>query len=71
MKKRILKPTLNQYLGLYIRDLREYNGLNQTQLGKKLNISHAAISDIELGKTNFSFEDFINIISKVDPKQKN
>lgn len=46
-----------QELGARIRDLRVKNDISQEELGKVLQKSHAAISDIERGKTEVSVND--------------
>lgn len=48
-------------LGKKIRDLREKNDKSQEELGKFLNRSHAAVSDIERGKTDLSVSDLTKI----------
>lgn len=40
-----------------IKELRTLKGVSQEELGKALGRSHAAISDIERGKTNLSVQD--------------
>lgn len=49
-------------LGGRIRQLRASKNISQGELGKVLKKSHAAISDIELGKTDLSVND-LSIIS--------
>lgn len=44
-------------LGLKIKDLRLKKGVSQEELGEALSRSHAAISDIERGKTDMSVQD--------------
>lgn len=48
-------------LGQLIRDLRLSRGETQQQLGAILGSSHAAFSDIELGKTNLTVKDLVVI----------
>ena len=48
-------------LGARIRRAREEIGLSQEQLGRFVNRSHAAISDIERGKTNLGISDLTKI----------
>lgn len=48
-------------LGKKIRDLREKNHKSQEELGNHLNKSHAAVSDIERGKTDLSVSDLTKI----------
>ncbi|MEK7070803.1 MAG: helix-turn-helix transcriptional regulator [Patescibacteria group bacterium] len=50
-------------LGRKIRDLRSRNNKSQGELGNYLSKSHAAISDIERGKTELSVSD-LNKISQ-------
>lgn len=46
-----------QDLGAKIRQLRLKHKKSQEELGKALDRSHAAVSDIELGKTDLSVRD--------------
>src|SRR3989338_8629074 len=46
-------------LGFRIRKLREKSGLSQHALGKVLGKSHAAISDLENGKTDLSVTELL------------
>jgi len=48
-------------IGLKIREYRIRAGLSQAELGKCLNRSHAAISDIERGKTELTLTDLLAI----------
>lgn len=48
-------------LGTKIRELRIKAGLSQGELGKLLKRSHAAISDIERGKTDLTVSDLLTI----------
>jgi transcriptional regulator with XRE-family HTH domain len=48
-------------LGQLIRTLRKSAGETQEQLGALLNHTHAAFSDIELGKTNLTVKDLAAI----------
>lgn len=53
-------------LGRKIRDLRSRNGKSQEDLGVFLGKSHAAISDIERGKTELSVTDLGKIAQFFD-----
>lgn len=44
-------------IGQKIKELREERGLSQSELGKELDRTHAAISDIERGKTRLTVRD--------------
>lgn len=44
-------------IGLYIKNLRTNKGISQEEVGKFLKKTHAAISDIERGKTQISIKD--------------
>lgn len=44
----------NKEIGHTVRCLRESKRLSQTDLGERLKISHAAISDLERGKINWT-----------------
>lgn len=44
-------------IGKKIRELREKKDISQEELGKVLNHTHAAISDIERGRTKISVSD--------------
>ena len=48
-------------LGDRIRQMRFKNGASQGELGKELGKTHAAISDIELGKSELSVTDLSKI----------
>lgn len=48
-------------IGSKIREYRIMAGLSQTELGKRLSRSHAAISDIERGKTELTLTDLLAI----------
>ena len=50
-----------QDLGFRIAEKRKRLGMSQSQLGELLEISHAAISDIERGKTNLNVEEISKI----------
>lgn len=50
-----------QDLGFRITEKRKRLGLSQSQLGEMLGTSHAAVSDIERGKTNLNVEDISKI----------
>lgn len=47
----------SQELGIKVKSIRKQYGLSQEELGKILQKSHAAISDIERGKTELSLRD--------------
>lgn len=70
MKRKPRKPELNEYLGFYLRELREYYGLSQSEVGKYLNVSHAAISDLERGITQISFETLVKIATSIEERKK-
>jgi len=48
-------------LGTKIKQARDEIGLSQEKLGRLMNRSHAAISDIERGKTKLSISDLTQI----------
>jgi transcriptional regulator with XRE-family HTH domain len=48
-------------LGAKIRTIRTERGISQDALGKVLNRTHAAVSDIERGKTDLSVSDLYTI----------
>lgn len=48
-------------LGSKIRELRQKTGKSQEDLGKVLGVTHAAISDIERGKTDLTVTDLSKI----------
>ena len=50
---------VDEEIGLRIKKLRLEKGKSQKELGKVLTRSHAAISDIERGKTKLSVEDLL------------
>jgi transcriptional regulator with XRE-family HTH domain len=52
---------VDEEIGLRIKKLRLEKGKSQEQLGKILRCSHAAISDIERGKTKLSVEDLLTL----------
>ena len=52
---------LNKVIGENIRILRTASKMTQTELGKKLGVSHANISDIEHGKTKLSAENLCKL----------
>lgn len=64
------KPNINDYLAQYIQDTRHYYGLNQSELGDFIDVSHAAISDVENGKTNITFNLLITILAKLEASSK-
>lgn len=53
-------------IGKRIRDLRSKEGKSQGDLGKYLGKSHAAVSDIELGKTDLSVTDLTKLAQFFD-----
>ena len=55
------KRELNKELGKRIRQLRRAKDMTQLELGKAMGISHAAISDMERGKTKITFEALFEI----------
>lgn len=50
---------VDEEIGLRIKKLRMAKGKSQEELGKVLSRSHAAVSDIERGKTKLSVEDLL------------
>jgi len=50
-----------QDVGFRVAEKRKRLGMSQSQLGELLEISHAAISDIERGKTNLNVEEISKI----------
>lgn len=48
-------------IGVKIKEYRMKSGLSQSDLGRILNKSHAAISDIERGKTDLTVLDLLTI----------
>ena len=58
--------TMGTQLGTKIKSLRVQKGISQEELGKALNRSHAAISDIERGKTDLSVNDLYQIANFFD-----
>jgi len=50
-----------QDVGFRVAEKRKRLGMSQSQLGELLDISHAAISDIERGKTNLNVEEISKI----------
>ena len=50
---------IDEEIGLRIKKLRLAKEKSQEELGKVLSCSHAAISDIERGKTKLSIEDLL------------
>jgi transcriptional regulator with XRE-family HTH domain len=50
---------VDEEIGLRIKKLRLEKGKSQEELGKVLSRSHAAISDIERGKTKLNVEDLL------------
>lgn len=53
-------------VGQKIRDLRKSKNVSQQELGNALGKSHAAISDIETGKTDLSVKDLTQIAAFFD-----
>ena len=50
------KEEVNLELGKRIRQLRREKNMTQLELGGAIGLSHAAISDMENGKTRITFE---------------
>jgi transcriptional regulator with XRE-family HTH domain len=50
------------FIGKKLRDLRKGRGLSQGDLGKILGLSQSSLSEIELGQTSLSAEQFIEIL---------
>ena len=48
-------------IGYRIRQLRQQKKQSQAELGRHLSRTHAAVSDIELGKTNLTVQDLSKI----------
>lgn len=48
-------------VGKLVREIRRDSFMSQSQLGEVLRVSHAAISDIENGKSNLSLFDLIEL----------
>lgn len=61
-----METNTKEELGRKIRDLRFRNNKSQEELGKYLGKSHAAISDIERGKTELSVSDLNKIAEFFD-----
>jgi transcriptional regulator with XRE-family HTH domain len=57
---------VKQNIGEKIRALRIHKGISQEELGKSLERSHAAVSDIERGKTDLSVNDLYKIAKFFD-----
>ena len=53
-------------IGNKIRELRLKTGKSQEELGRALSRSHAAVSDIERGKTDLSVTDLYTIANFLD-----
>ncbi len=53
-------------IGAKIKQLRNQRGISQDELGKALDKSHAAISDIERGKTDLAVSDLYSIAKFFD-----
>lgn len=61
-------------LGERIRELRELKDISLRELAKKIEVSAAFLSDVELGRRNFSEEKFVKLaktlgVSEEDLKQ--
>ncbi len=54
-------PTRSR-IGRTLRDLRKGRGLSQGELGRILGLSQSAISEIELGQSSLSAEQFIHVL---------
>jgi transcriptional regulator with XRE-family HTH domain len=50
------------FIGTKLRDLRKGRGLSQGELGKILGLSQSTLSEVELGQTSLSAEQFIQIL---------
>ena len=50
------------FIGKKVRDLRKGRGLSQGDLGKVLGLSQSSLSEIELGQSSLSAEQFIQIL---------
>lgn len=59
-------PTLYTQIGEQILLTRRRAGLSQGDLGKKLGVSHAAVSDIERGKTRPDLDYLAKIAAALD-----
>lgn len=54
---RMINPLTKDELGKKIKELRIQKGVSQSKLGEALGKSHAAVSDIENGKTELNASD--------------
>lgn len=73
----MINPLTKEELGKKIKDLRVQKGVSQSKLGEALGKSHAAVSDIENGKTELNaselpvIADFFGVLlSNFLPEQK-
>jgi transcriptional regulator with XRE-family HTH domain len=51
-----------RFIGKRLRDLRKARGLSQGDLGRILGLSQSSLSEIELGQTSLSAEQFIQVL---------
>lgn len=58
------QPSLYPAIGIEIRVARIRAGLNQRELGRRLGISHAAVSDLETGKTKPDLDN-LSVVAEV------
>lgn len=56
---------VSKQLAAKIRQARMSSGLSQSEFGKLLGRSHAAVSDLERGKTSLSVEDLVKITNEL------
>lgn len=59
-------PSLYPAIGMEIKVARTRAGLSQRELGKRLGISHAAVSDLETGKTKPDLDNLAVIAEVLD-----
>ncbi len=62
----MINPLTKEELGKKIKELRIQKGFSQSKLGEALGKSHAAVSDIENGKTELSASDLPVIANHLD-----
>ncbi len=55
-KTRDMKKDFKTQITTDLRLLRKNKRITQTQLGKNMGVSHAAVSDVENGKTHLTLE---------------
>jgi transcriptional regulator with XRE-family HTH domain len=56
------ETTTRGFIGNKVRDLRKGRGLSQGEFGKILGLSQSTLSEVELGQTSLSAEQFIQIL---------